>query len=125
MIRVFLASNVLLAMLIVGCGRDFVNPVTNDEPDQQFSVAKSEVARENFSVSNENISKQAESVNRFAIAMYNQLKKEGKNLFLSPYSITAALAMLAMATVLPIPVPADRCLLVLHEPGTTGLLSDP
>jgi serpin B len=80
--------------LFLGCST--LNPAGTNPPDQQFSIAKSEtVARENPSASNEAIIKQAESINNFAVAMYQQLKEEGKNLFFSPYSITAALAMTA------------------------------
>jgi serpin B len=73
-----------------------LDPDGANPPEQQFSIAKSEtVVRENPSASNEAIMKQAESINNFAVAMYQQLKEEGKNLFFSPYSITAALAMTA------------------------------
>ena len=83
-------------MLIAGCGSKNISPFATEEPDLQFPIAKSDaVARENPTAFNENISKQAESINKFAVAMYNQLKKDGKNLFMSPYSITAALAMTA------------------------------
>jgi serpin B len=86
----------LAIILFVGCGNHSNNPVTNYQSDQQFSVAKSEiVTRESPTAPNENISKQAESINKLAIAMYNQCKQEGKGLFLSPYSITSALAMTA------------------------------
>jgi len=87
---------VFVAILLVGCGNETGNPVISNPPDQQFSIAKSEsVTRENPTASNENISKQAESINKLAIAMYKQCKKDGKSLFLSPYSITSALAMTA------------------------------
>jgi serpin B len=73
-----------------------LDPDGANPPEQQFSIAKSEtVVRENPSASNEDVMKQAESINNFAVAMYQQLKEEGKNLFFSPYSITAALAMTA------------------------------
>jgi serpin B len=73
-----------------------LDPDGANPPEQQFSIAKSEtVVRENPSASNEDVMKQAESINNFAVAMYRQLKDEGKNLFFSPYSITAALAMTA------------------------------
>jgi len=87
------ATAAIIASFFLSCGAH--NPVGTNQPDRQFSIAKSETARENPSASNETILKQAESVNNFAVAMYNQLKKEGKNLFFSPYSITAALAMTA------------------------------
>ncbi len=84
----------LAAMIVAGCGNK--NPVNTTQPTREFSVSRSmTVSRESPSASNENISKQAESINKLAIAMYNQCKKEGKSLFMSPYSITAALAMTA------------------------------
>jgi serpin B len=85
------AVSVLLFLWCSTLDPDGANP-----PEQQFSIAKSEtVVRENPSASSEDVMKQAESINNFAVAMYQQLKDEGKNLFFSPYSITAALAMTA------------------------------
>jgi serpin B len=85
------AVSVLLFLWCSTLDPDGANP-----PEQQFSIAKSEtVVRENPSASSEDVMKQAESINNFAVAMYQQLKEEGKNLFFSPYSITAALAMTA------------------------------
>jgi serpin B len=92
-----LLSIALSAMIfIAGCTKKSVNPIVTNQTDQQFSIAKSEsVTRESPAASNENIAKQAESINKLAIAMYNQCKQDGKSLFLSPYSITSALAMTA------------------------------
>jgi serpin B len=86
----------LATTCIIGCSNKNGNPVTNEPTPQPFSVAKSaSVTRDTSSISNEYVATQAESNNKFAIAMYNQLKKDGKNLFISPYSITEALAMTA------------------------------
>ncbi len=89
--------SIILAMIIIaGCSSHSISPVTPDQTGRQFSVSKSEaVVRESPAAPNENISKQAESINKFAVAMYDKCKKEGKGLFISPYSITAALAMAA------------------------------
>jgi serpin B len=82
----------LAGMTIAGCSKK--NPVATSQPSQGFSVSRSlTVSREAPAASNENISKQAESINKLAIALYNKCKKQGQSLFLSPYSITSALAM--------------------------------
>ena len=94
--RAVWVSIVLSALVFAGCGNKVSNPLTNNTPEQKFSVAKSEsVARETSTASTDNISQEAQSINKFAVAMYNRLKQEGKNLFISPYSITEALAMTA------------------------------
>jgi len=91
-----LFSIIITLILIACCSSRSNNPVTINPTGQEFSVSKSEtVVRESPAASNQNISKQAESINTFAIALYHQCEKEGKSLFMSPYSITAALAMTA------------------------------
>ncbi|MBN1576682.1 MAG: serpin family protein [Chitinispirillaceae bacterium] len=85
-----------LIPVLFGCMGNPVNDQSGSTPDQQFAVAKSvSVTRENSAVSKDLLSEQAASNNKFAVNMYMLLAEEGKNLFFSPYSITAALAMTA------------------------------
>ncbi|MBN1576686.1 MAG: serpin family protein [Chitinispirillaceae bacterium] len=87
---------------LLGCTGDPVsgNGGTEVPPNPDlgslFAVAKSvSVTRETAEVSLDFLTEQATSNNKFALNMYRQLTEDGKNLFFSPYSITAALAMTA------------------------------
>jgi serpin B len=92
-----------LIPLLFGCSGDPVggsggidDRQENPYQNQQFAVAKSaSVTRETSAVSQDLLTEQAHSNNTFAVGMYKLLAEEGKNLFFSPYSITAALAMTA------------------------------
>ncbi|MBN1306358.1 MAG: serpin family protein [Chitinispirillaceae bacterium] len=91
-----------IVMLYAGCTR---NPVgspgseagtISSDPDAPFPVVRSaSITRENSFVPGDQLAEQAASNNAFAVAMYKELIAEGENLFFSPYSITAALAMTA------------------------------
>ncbi|MBN1576684.1 MAG: serpin family protein [Chitinispirillaceae bacterium] len=92
-----------LIPLLFGCTGDPVSgtggpgdPQENPGENQFFAVAKStSVTRETAAVSQDLLTEQARGNNTFAVGMYKLLAEEGKNLFFSPYSITAALAMTA------------------------------
>ncbi|MBN1308792.1 MAG: serpin family protein [Chitinispirillaceae bacterium] len=82
--------------VLFGCSENPVGDPSGGTRDQQFAVAKSvSVTRETAAVSEDLLNEQAASNNTFAVSMYKLLAEEGKNLFFSPYSITAALAMTA------------------------------
>jgi serpin B len=67
-----------------------------DQERTPFSVAKSAaIERESSAAPAGQLEEQAESNNAFAVAMYKQFVSGDDNLFFSPYSITAALAMTA------------------------------
>jgi len=89
-----------VALLFVGCSQ---NPVTDrvsgGDPEQKFGLSKSLVERKDASATDEMISEQAASNNRFAVNLYKELIEGDKNLFFSPYSITCALAMTAAGAV--------------------------
>ncbi len=92
----FCVSFFSLCGLLIGCAHNPVNDVSEDEGNLPFAVAKSvSVNRDNSPVPQELLNEQALSNNRFAVSMYKLLVEENKNLFFSPYSITAALAMTA------------------------------
>lgn len=77
---------------LIGCSGSPVEPGQKAD----FVIQKSpSVTRVIAETSEENISEQAKSNNRFAVAMYKQLINEDENLFFSPYSISIALAMSA------------------------------
>ena len=88
-----------IALFLFSCSRNPVgDSLTPDDTRQPspFAVAKSaSVSRETATVSGAVLSGQVESNNAFAVALYKELLSEDDNLFFSPYSITAALAMTA------------------------------
>ncbi|MCX7726030.1 MAG: serpin family protein [Chitinispirillaceae bacterium] len=89
----------LVFALIYGCSNpnDTGKLPDTEKQNQPFAVAKSvAVSREESPVPQELLLEQAASNNKFAVKMYKLLCKEDSgNLFFSPYSITAALAMTA------------------------------
>lgn len=105
-----LFSLILTLSCTPGCGSsttakpDAGEPVTNNvTPDaggggdvglaDDFEVAQSALTRATPSVPDATLRTFAESNAAFAMALYGQIAEPGKNLFYSPYSISAALAM--------------------------------
>lgn len=85
---------VLSVIRFAGCS---TNPL-QDTPDEgkPFEVAKSSsVTREDTPVAAPLLEAQAQSNNRFAVALFQQSVQKDGNVFLSPYSVSAALAMAA------------------------------
>lgn len=85
------------ALLATACSGDD-NPVVRNPGDDAhpFAVARAAgVERSAGEVDATLLREQAASNNRFAVAMYHQLKKDGENLFFSPHSMSAALGMAA------------------------------
>lgn len=89
-----------VALLFVGCSENPVaDRVSGGDPEQKFGLSKSLVERKDASATDEMVSEQAASNNRFAVNLYKELVEGGKNLFFSPYSITCAFAMTAAGAV--------------------------
>lgn len=84
---------ICLALLFFSsCSKNPNSPVQT--PGLPFAVAKSvSVDRETGPVDQALMEVQAESNNRFAVALYKKLITGNSNLFFSPYSVTMALAM--------------------------------
>jgi serpin B len=82
----------LVLLVFTNCSK---NPAsTVQTPGLPFAVAKSaSVVRETAPVDPTLLNAQAESNNRFAVALYKKLITGNSNLFFSPYSMTMALAM--------------------------------
>jgi serpin B len=72
---------------------DPVNTNRVEQGDGKFLTARSSESRDVIPASDSRVAEQAKSINQFASRMYKQLVEENKNLFFSPYSITAALGM--------------------------------
>jgi serpin B len=90
----FLLFPAVALFFAVSCQQPGGPSGADDDPDTQFSVAKSNVSRETTPVSGDVLSEQAASINTFALRMYQQLcSQEQGNIFFSPYSIVAALGM--------------------------------
>jgi serpin B len=92
--KFLLLGSIALAGL-TGCGTSPTGSDTGNPQQPDFQIRKSNVAREAAAAPEDNMHEQAQSNNRFAVAMYQQLISEGENLFFSPYSISVALAMTA------------------------------
>lgn len=84
---------VLAALLVFNCVNDPVNTNRVEQGDGKFLTARSSESRDVIPASDSRVAEQAKSINQFASRMYKQLVEENKNLFFSPYSITAALGM--------------------------------
>lgn len=84
---------VLAALLVFNCVNDPVNTNRVEQGDGKFLTARSSESRDVIPASDSRVAEQAQSINQFASRMYKQLVEENKNLFFSPYSITAALGM--------------------------------
>ncbi len=101
---VFIAAS--LGLIAVACGSSEPDPTSTSSPPtqvpptstvepQNFTVAFSDKERvESPDVSESELAQLAESNNEFAVNLYKQLAdSEDGNLFMSPYSISLALAM--------------------------------
>ena len=84
---------VLTALLVSTCVNDPVNTNSVEQGDGKFLTARSSESRDVITVNDSRVAEQAKSLNQFASSMYKLLVEENKNLFFSPYSITAALGM--------------------------------
>ncbi len=88
----------ILAMALLSLSGCLNNSSTTKGVDKpldniSFSVAKSAAPRIGEPIGAAVMSEQAASINKFALDMYKQLVEDNDNVFFSPYSITAALAM--------------------------------
>lgn len=97
-----IAASVSLIVIAVACGSSgpdasptaTLPPATSTAEPQSFTVAFSDKERvESPSVPAADLEELAAGNNRFALDLYRQLSSEDGNLFMSPYSISLALAM--------------------------------
>ncbi len=82
-----LLLSVAAALAVFACGDE---PV--DEADH--TVIRSSLERETPKIPSQTWRKQVTNNNRFAMDLYHELRKDGDDLFCSPYSASSALAML-------------------------------
>ncbi len=80
------SASCLVFLLIVHCGTD--GAIDNHK------VVKSEKERLTSKVPTADMTTQVQGNNAFALDLYHKIRSEGANLFYSPHSISAALAML-------------------------------
>ena len=103
-----LLVSILLSGCVPSCGPEEQTPSPDDATNNQpapdagkidvgiaddFEVARSSLQRATPNVSDEALQQFARANANFAIALYDQIAEPGENLFYSPYSISAALAM--------------------------------
>ena len=95
--RIMLRSCLALLCLTVGVRCSGSNPLQDDTDDAHpFAVAKSSsVSQDQTPVDETMLEAQAQSNNRFAVDLFHQMLEPDQNTFLSPYSVSAALAMAA------------------------------
>ncbi len=95
--KIMRRSCLALLCLTVGVRCSSSNPLQEDTDDAHpFAVARSSsVSQLEAPVDGAMMEAQAHSNNRFAVDLFHQVLEADQNTFLSPYSVTAALAMAA------------------------------